>query len=407
MDYSSDIYTDNFQHISDCPGTKKITQTLVIDDGTGKLYNYVLDKSLTWIEYTITPDFSTNPEEPTILETTDIIPGIDDPFDVVETDGVDYNFTVSEELNKQEDETVQQVLPTPVEQDITQTVRYFTGWEIKTNSITKTITKTNIPPQVCNTISSSGICTPKHIFTSCSTDAEDTDPQSLKIDWRLYFNINSIIVVDDSDPDNVVRTVDSDGDPEWEELSYVEDNPVFEWIYSQEGQFKLTEYATDTADDTSSVDRFYDVLFETCGEDTTPEDPDTFSGHGTVEVEAGKWQILAFPLENRVWDSENHTFVNASENPSNFYNCIVKQLEDRYDTDITNLIQVANAMVGDSNETFWNYIPGFTKETSEHNFPLVYVDENDDASTDTIKKEIVGFWIKSKADFTFTIEWSI
>lgn len=401
-----------FEHTGLCAEQNKpLTQTLTIDDGTGKLYNYVLTKQLSWKEYTVTPNFIVSPEEPSILESAQITDTSIDNFNVILNNGIMYDFNEDGIIeNVEENSTISKILSVPREQDIIQYVSYFTGWETKVTSKTKTILKTNLPPQVCNEILESGICTPKHIFTSCSVDFEDTNPQSLTINWKIFRNINSVITLDETDSENPVKLVTSDGEPIWEELGSVDNNPVFTWIYSSEGQFKLTETAIDTDGAESSLDRIYDVTFDVCG--TSPGNPsgDGFTGSGIIEVESGKWQIIAFPLERMYWDTTTHRFKKSEDQNfvSTIHNCVIAQLEDVYQRPAKELIEVANAMVGDNEETFWNYIPGFTKESSEHNFPLVYKDiDNDSNNTIITKKEIVGFWVKSSADFTFNIKWEM
>ena len=82
--YESNVFSDSFNHIGKCvENNKPIKQLLTIDDGTGKLYTYELQKNLTWKPYTISPNFETLPLEPNVLEETKIIPQISDPYDVV------------------------------------------------------------------------------------------------------------------------------------------------------------------------------------------------------------------------------------------------------------------------------------------------------------------------------------
>jgi hypothetical protein len=67
---------------------------------------------------------------------------------------------------------------------------------------------------------------------------------------------------------------------------------------------------------------------------------------------------------------------------------------------------VINTAVGDLGGQMYNYIPGFTKETSTHNFNLVNIDDDNDLSDDITKFEICGFWIKAK-DRNFKIKWGV
>lgn len=422
--YESLIFTDSFQHIGLCAETNKpIKQILTIDDGTGKLYEYELTKDLTWKEYSISPNFDTEPVEPTILDNTNINPLIDDPFDVVgysykdqdhlNNDGdtvdnkspVDYNFYEDGvQIEKGEEESVQQILSVPREQQITQTVRYFTGWEVKEDSITKTVNKTNLPPQVCNTLDASCYTVPTHLFTSCSTDYEDTDPSTLSTTWELYYDANSTIQVDTDENGKTVKTVIYDeANPDWQLLE-THTGFTFYWVYSREGRYKINEKTTDTDGDSSEADRFENIVFTECGKEEVLEEG-VFKGAGEIEIEANTWQLIAMPLENSYWDVTTHSFKNDENIQSTIYNSVIVQLEDRYQVPAKDLFKVANAYIGDINK-FYNYITGFTKETSEHNFPLVFIDTADDVQNSKIKKEIVGFWVKAY-DMPFTIQWEI
>ena len=425
--YSSTTFTDSFQHIGLCPGTgKPIKQILTIDDGTGKLFHYELQKDLTWKEYTINPYFTTNPTEPNILEDTSILPSISDPYDVVgykdkdqnheNNDGdtldnilpVDYNFYEDgTQLEKGKDEVVIQNLSTPREQQITQTVRYFTGWDFREDTYTRTVQKTNLPPKVCNTLDASCYTVPTHLFTSCSTDYEDIDPSTLVTTWKLYIDRNSTIQID-TDPETgaITKTVIHDAENADWELLESHTGFTFYWVYSEEGKYKINETTTDTDGDSSTADRFENIVFAACSREgqEKPEDG-TFKGAGEIEIEANTWQIIAMPLEHSFWDTNTHSFKRDENIRSTIENCVIRQLEDRYQVQANTLFKVANAYIGDINK-FYNYIPGFVEADDEHNFPLVFIDNDDDVQDGKIKKEIVGFWIKSYS-MPFTIKWEI
>lgn len=403
--YSSTNYNEIFQHVANCPGDKNIKSILTIDDGTGKLFDYELTKSMQWKEYTIEPNFSTNPIEPTILDNAEIIPNIDDSYNIVEIDGVDYNFNEDgTQLNKQEDETVNQILSIPREQIITQDVRYFTGWEIKTADITKTITKTNIAPEACNTLQSNCFTVPVEVYTSCSTDQED-NPQNLTIDWELYLDTNSTIEISENEHGDEVRTVQHDeNNANWELQTSKEGNPVFSWTYNNEGQYKLVETATDTDNDSTEAVRIFPIVFKACV-DELEQAEQTVQASGLIEVEADVWQLCAIPMTTGYWDKTLHKIIKDKNVKSTIKNIVIDQIEDIYGTDAKNLIKVINGYTGDENQ-FRNYVPGFTKDTSIHNFQLVYTDADMDVPDGITKFEISGFWIKAK-DQNFTIKWGI
>lgn len=415
--YYSDIFTEEFQHIAKTPGIKPITQILTIDDGTGKLYTYELTKDLTWIEYNIEPNFSTNPTEPTILDSTEIIPSIVDSFDVVgykykdefhldntndildDILPVDYNFYYDGlQLEKSEDETINQVLSTPRFQDITQDVRYFTGWDVKTSSITKNIKKTNLPPVMCNSLDKSCYTVPVHTFITCSTDYEDVDPSTLITNWKLYIDRNSYVEINDG----VKTIVYDENNPSWELIHSIDNSFTLYWVYSEEGRYKINQVTTDTDGATNSLDRYENITFEMCGSD--PIESGVCLASGSIEVNPDRWQLIAIPMEYGYWDSIQHKFVNDGITRSTIYNSVIKQIEDRYARPASELFKVANAYIGSINQSY-NYIPGFTKEESVHNFNLVYLDEDMETDT-TVKKEITGFWIKCYST-PFKIDWEL
>ena len=403
--YDSDTFNDSFQHFGLCPGDKTIKQTLTIDDGTGKLFTYELTKDLHWKEYTITPDFSTDPEEPTIIDEANIIPNIGDPYDVVEDDGVDYDLSEDGiELNLQKDEIITKVLSTPRTQKITQNVRYFTGWEIKVQSIEKDIAKTNIPPKACNTLESNCFTVPVEVYTSCSTDQED-EAQNLTISWELYLDTNSTIEISQNDQGDEVRTVIyNENNANWELQASKDGNPVFSWTYNNEGQYKLVEIATDTNNDSTEAVRIFPIIFKKCKEELE-QSKQTVQANGEIEVEKNVWQLCAIPMTTGYWNKNSHKIVKNKDVKSTVKNVIIDQIEDIYGVPAKDMIKVINGYTGDEN-LFRNYIPGFTKDSSVHNFQLVYTDNDDDLGDGNTKFEVSGFWIKAK-DKNFKIKWGI
>jgi len=403
--YNSNTFSDSFQHTGLCPGTKTIKQTLTIDDGTGKLFTYELTKDLHWKEYTITPDFSTNPVEPTILDNTEIIPNINDPYDVIETNGVDYDLSADGiELDHQENETINKVLSTPRTQKITQDVRYFTGWEIKAQSIEKNIIKTNIAPKACNTLESNCFTVPVEVYTSCSTDQED-EAQNLTISWELYLDTNSTIEISQNDQGDEVRTVIyNENNANWELQASKDGNPVFSWTYNNEGQYKLVEMATDTDNDSTEAVRIFPIVFKKC-KNELERSKQTVQANGEIEVEKDVWQLCAIPMTTGSWDKNLHKIIKNENIKSTIKNVIIDQIEDVYGVPAKDMIKVINGYTGDEN-LFRNYIPGFTKDSSVHNFQLVYTDNDNDLQDGITKFEISGFWIKAKGR-NFKIKWGI
>lgn len=403
--YSSNNYTDTFQHIGLCPGSHKpITQIVTIDDGTGKLYEYELVKELEYKEYYITPNFNTNPIKPSITEDTSIIPNIIDSFDVVETNGIDYDFNEDgKQENKQENETIKQVLSIPREQTIKQEVKYFTGWEIKTDYIEKVIEKTNIAPEACNKEDRSCFTVPTVLYTSCSTDQED-NPQNLTINWLLYLDKNSTIEITYDDQGDEIRTVISDEENrDWEIQTSKENNPVFSWTFNNEGYYKLVEEVIDTDGSSNEAVREYPIVFKKCSNIETSQQ--TIHASGIIEVEENVWQLCAIPMSTGYWDKDKHKIIKNSLIKSTVKNVIIDQIEDVYNKPAKDIIKVINGYTGDNNQ-FRNYVPGFTKDSSKHNFQLVYQDEDMDVPDGVTKFEVSGFWIKAK-NMNFEIKWGI
>ena len=403
--YKSNTFTDVFSHVGACAGTKSIQQILTFDDGTGKIYQLTLSKSLTWEEYTIQPGFYTDPEKPSIVEETSIIPTINDIYNVQsDVDSLSYSYNGKTIENLQKNEIFKDILTKPKEEDITQYVKYFTGWEVKTAQLTKTIAKTNMPPVVCNTVESSCYTVPQHLFTSCSVDPENSDPSSLTVKWSLYIDRNSTVsyVLDPITMKNLRSVVYDPANPNWELLKEHTGFTLY-WVYSQEGRYKITEEATDIDGSSSSKDRFENIEFLECETIATPEEG-ALKGFGEINVNQSRWQLIAIPLEFSYWDKDIHRFRRGT-GVSTFYNCVVLQLEDRYNRKAKDLFKIANAYIGTVNK-FFNYVPGFTRESSVHNFPLIFNDNGADSGLFNNAKEIVGFWIKSN-DIPFTIKWEI
>jgi len=116
-------------------------------------------------------------------------------------------------------------------------------------------------------------------------------------------------------------------------------------------------------------------------------------GKGTLELENG-WQMVAIPISKGYWDSNIHKHVHDTVTVSQFKNYVLDQIEDLYGPGI---VEVSNTFTGDK-KFFFSYIVGSTPETSQHNFQLVYDDNNN--------MEISGFWIKVVGENgPYTISW--
>ena len=115
-------------------------------------------------------------------------------------------------------------------------------------------------------------------------------------------------------------------------------------------------------------------------------------GYGFIQLEPS-WQLAAVPVVHGYWSSTQHKHIHDGVTIARFKNYILDQITDLYGND---MIEVANTYLGD-NQFFWNYVPGSTPETSNHNFQLVYNDSG--------YFEISGFWIKSLSLTPIVITW--
>lgn len=128
-----------------------------------------------------------------------------------------------------------------------------------------------------------------------------------------------------------------------------------------------------------------------------------FTGSGSIEIEPNKWQLCAIPVTSGEWKNGGFTNIGLT---STFHNYVVTQLEEKYNSPIGDLIEVANTKTGDS-LFYYNYIPHLTPPNSPHNFQLIYADADNDSGNGRIKHEVTGFWIKSKTDIPLVIDWEI
>jgi len=90
---------------------------------------------------------------------------------------------------------------------------------------------------------------------------------------------------------------------------------------------------------------------------------------GNILLQRGKWQLIALPIDGKVGEN------------------FVDKLATQEGVGASELIEVCSAYPGHINK-FLSYIPGFTLDSSEHNFNLYY--------TDGDSKEITAFWLKCK-----------
>lgn len=96
----------------------------------------------------------------------------------------------------------------------------------------------------------------------------------------------------------------------------------------------------------------------------------TTSISGTITLQRGCWQNIAIPEKGKVKE------------------IFLDRLAKQEGVDITELVEFVSAYPGSVNR-FLTFKPGFTLDTSEHNFDLI--------SKDGESNEINGFWVKCKA----------
>lgn len=117
-----------------------------------------------------------------------------------------------------------------------------------------------------------------------------------------------------------------------------------------------------------------------------------------LEIEPNRWQMVNIPIRYGYWDVSKHEHEHDDITIANIKNYIIDQIEDVYGVPAETMIEVINTYIGDEHKV-WNYVCGVTIDSSEHNFPLAYIDGG--------KVEYCGLWIKSIHNTPFTIKWGV
>jgi hypothetical protein len=117
-----------------------------------------------------------------------------------------------------------------------------------------------------------------------------------------------------------------------------------------------------------------------------------------IEIEQNRWQMVTIPIRYGYWDNTIHDHVHDDTTIATIKNYIVDQIEDTYGVPAKTMIEVMNTYVGDAHKVH-NYVCGVTIDSSEHNFPLAYIDGS--------KVEYAGIWVKSIHPTPFSIKWGI
>ena len=102
---------------------------------------------------------------------------------------------------------------------------------------------------------------------------------------------------------------------------------------------------------------------------------------GRYDLEPGVWQMVAIPSRLGAWVSG---VLERGTTAAKIKEYVIDQLESKYGV---GCVTVANAYPGHENR-FLSFVPGSTPPTSEHNFLLMY--EEEDGTF-----EPTAFWLKS------------
>ena len=193
-------------------------------------------------------------------------------------------------------------------------------------------------------------------FTISNLLDPDGDTTLVEIKWVIEFKTPF---------DNIYKVVIDNGYP-----ADIDQDPK-EWIFEIGGDYRITAYAKDSNGGESS--RSVDITFNENAQCT---------GAGSIKLNNNNWQLIAIPTDGKT--------------VGDYFIPKVEAAIQAYDSTKTaaDVIEVCSAYPGHINK-FLSYIPGFTLNTSEHNFSLVIADGVD-------IKEVTGFWVKVKNYYTIT-----
>lgn len=251
--------------------------------------------------------------------------------------------------------------------------QYWDGWEEQETFVVKDLSMANIPPSSSFTEALSGVCVPLYHWTATSTDPDD-DVGSLSYLWSL----------ERYTPNGYISVVEKSGKD-------------MDWTFQEEGLYRIALTTIDINGESSTKYEDVSVEFGSCA--TSGGDAKL---SGSIELEPNVWQLVAIPVQFGYFDSSGGVLVHDKSTPATVYNYVIRQIESVYGKPAEQLLSVCNAYIGDDN-FFRSYIPGFTAETSPHNFPLVYVD--DDAPDGEVRREVVAFWVRSIHTSPIIITW--
>lgn len=350
---NTDTYTDQLVEykptkVYESSGVKNASIELEINDGWDNIYTHANSITIPVIEYTAPVlDFSWTPLKPTIVDTVVFTQSHKDTRNDVLTYGridetrIDYYNNGVDEIGDK-NTTYEKVFGVKAKGiSIKLETTYWNGWENKSNSITKVMDMSNIPPVANWAREDLGVCVPNFNWTATSTDLDDDDT-TLVHTWKLYQD---------------------------DELIGEHTGNRYTYPFQFEGSYRLVLRSTD-AEGTyhEKVDSF-GVVFSTC--DGTGGTSGECSP--VLKLQSNVWQLVAIPVKD-----------------AKVYEDVLLKLQNQTGVAIEELVTLCTTYYGDENK-YRAFAVGVTNPLSDNNFPLTYNDEG--------TGEVTAFWIRTK-DFT-------
>jgi hypothetical protein len=116
---------------------------------------------------------------------------------------------------------------------------------------------------------------------------------------------------------------------------------------------------------------------------------------GTVQIEPGVWNMISIPSAYGEWNATTHQ-LDTTVAFAKVKNYVIDQLMDKYPT--CTIVRCSRYW-GDDN-SYRDYIPGVTPESSAGNFELMPLD------TGSGLREMVGFWLFINHTTVLNLEWT-
>jgi len=260
---------DVIYHVYHSPGDRIVRAVIYFDDGWGNIYQKT-------VQITVHPtpydppviDFVWDPEEPTVTDYVHFAQQIDDSRDEDSAYGkVEYvNFDIYDDGTVDELDTDNDHIPDKTnlsktdefwynftekhDVNVRQIVYYNDGWQTQVVDKVKTIHMSNVPPVADFDVEESGYCCPRYKFDARNLSSDhysydiDGDDNLLEYKWELYRWIGDHYeLIDQQDRSS---------------------NPVYEYQFQYEGQYKivLTVWDQDNASSTKAWE--FEIVFGPC-----------------------------------------------------------------------------------------------------------------------------------------------